>query len=65
MVAAGPLVNVDATTRAWTRARDLLDGFERLLLVLAAASDIGLVSVAGLFFVERHLADNAVACFAQ
>ena len=64
MVTAGELVDIDTTSWAGTRTRDLLDGFERLCFVLTAAFGIGLVGVTSLFFMERHLADKAVAGFA-
>jgi hypothetical protein len=65
MVTAGPLVNVDTTSWAGARTRDLLDSLEGLLLILTAALGIGLIVVARLFLVEWHLADEAVAGFAH
>jgi hypothetical protein len=63
MVAAFELVEVDATAR--TRARDLLDGIERHLLIMVAAFCGSLVVFTRLFLMERHLTAKAVASFAR
>ena len=65
MVTAGEFVDVDTTSWARTRTRDLHDGFERFCFVFTVAFGMGLVGVTSLIFVERHLADKAVAGFAH
>ena len=65
MVTAGEFVDVNTTSWARTRTRDLLDGFERLFFVLGAAFGIGLILVAGLFLVKRHFSDQTVTGFAH
>lgn len=65
MVTAGEFVDVNTTSWARARTRDLLDGFERLFFVLGAAFGTGLILVAGLFLVKRHFADQTVTGLAH
>jgi hypothetical protein len=63
MVTARELVDVGAT--AWTRARDLLDGLERLLLVfIATFRRRSLVVLTRFVFVECYVTGKTVASFA-